>query len=571
MYDLSRFGRPVNDSSCGIHLWPNGYGMEPEKWLDRVVEMRMKWVTTLNTDPGFMRACAQRGLGVVCRPFYRANREWGDDGSAVENMLAAGLPPYIQIYNEPELLGTEWENEVPGSEDWARETWANRWLSAASYIASRGGYPGIQVLDLNWYRYILQRIKAENPGLIDKLWFCCHNYMSNHPIEYMQDEFGWLAPLWFDKVANEVLGHSLVTICGEGGWCIGDAADNRWPAITAETHRDNTVASFNVFRTGILPTGQLLPDWWVAVTPWLLVSVQVGGDASFEQNAWYSDWVSKQLTIDAVKAMPVFVRANNGQTPPQPEPIPTPEPTPVPEPTPAPTPSPAPVGIIIPNAPWNPARVLSLSGAVWRIVKLEMLNPCENHMMEVCFVEVRDEQGQPLDGVKVHFQAGPDFGVDVVSGEKGAGKIEFLTNYPVDLSVWVTSGSSDIAQHMENTHVFDNDNIPESYRICAATGEEGNAPKHLSYRVVLQKAGSVPQPVPEPQPPEEEPPMSLAEQFPEAFTAWVDAGGDPEEAFRFYLLGTGRLPVNNIEVAQAVSRVQAHVGELAAIVSRLPK
>jgi N-acetyl-anhydromuramyl-L-alanine amidase AmpD len=133
---------------------------------------------------------------------------------------------------------------------------------------------------------------------------------SADPID--DDWFAWLSPLAFDHIANEVLGHSLVTICGEGGWCVGDAADNRYPPITEQTHSDYTVQSFDVFRTGILPNGEKLPDWWFAVTPWLLVSVQVGGDSAFEQNAWYSDWHPDRAAIEAVKAMPVSARQRQG-------------------------------------------------------------------------------------------------------------------------------------------------------------------------------------------------------------------------------------------------------------------
>ncbi len=405
-YQLNDFKRPQSDNGKGIHTWLNMLtGNDLAFWLWRVTGLGCKWVTTLQTDLAFMQACANLGIQPCSRPFYRASREWAEDDSIVEHMLQAGLGPYVQIYNEPELA-CEWEGQGAGDETWRRRTWINRWIAAATYISNRGGYPGIQCLDPDWLRELLQEIKARGLlAILEKAWFCSHNYAGNHPPSYpydalnpgktiMDDWFCMLNPLKFEQVFLEEIGRYVPCIAGEGGWCIGNSDDNRYPKTDYAQHRDYHLAMFDMFRTGIMPNGEYLPDWWFAVTPWLLTNLQAGGgDMSFEENAWYSNTLSgtKTLTIEAVTAMPPFVRQFTGDTPdPQPE-------------------------------------------------------------------------------------------------------------------------------------------------------------------------------------PEEPTTMTLAEQYPDVFAAWVAAGGEAESSFRLYLQATGRLDVTTVDLARAVGQVQAHVGELAAIATRLPK
>lgn len=74
-----------------------------------------------------------------------------------------------------------------------------------------------------------------------------------------------------------------------------------------------------------------------------------------------------------------------------------------------------------------------------------------------------------------------------------------------------------------------------------------------------------------PDPTPVQPPLpTLASEYPEAYNAWTQAGGDPEEAFRFYLQGTGRIAVTAEDLAKAILRAQAHVGEIAEMGKRLP-
>ncbi len=105
----------------------------------------------------------------------------------------------------------------------------------------------------------------------------------------------------FADIFQQQIGFVPPMIAGEGGWKYKASDDNRYPAIDATIHRDYHVAVFNWFKTGKLSNGQSLPDYLLAFCPWLLF----GGDTS----AWVDSYEgSRQLTIDAVKAMSGFVR-----------------------------------------------------------------------------------------------------------------------------------------------------------------------------------------------------------------------------------------------------------------------
>ena len=91
-------------------------------------------------------------------------------------------------------------------------------------------------------------------------------------------------------------------IAGEGGWHPGEAQDERYPAITAEQHRDYHVETFQWFRTGKLSNGAALPDYLFAFCPWLLADPH-------DRAAWFeSSTGDRTQTIAAVRILPRFVR-----------------------------------------------------------------------------------------------------------------------------------------------------------------------------------------------------------------------------------------------------------------------
>lgn len=62
----------------------------------------------------------------------------------------------------------------------------------------------------------------------------------------------------------------------------------------------------------------------------------------------------------------------------------------------------------------------------------------------------------------------------------------------------------------------------------------------------------------------------LKDQFPAEHAAWVAAGGDPEEAFKFYAMAQGLIPVNQDFLEAMADNLASHAKELAIGISKLP-
>jgi len=64
--------------------------------------------------------------------------------------------------------------------------------------------------------------------------------------------------------------------------------------------------------------------------------------------------------------------------------------------------------------------------------------------------------------------------------------------------------------------------------------------------------------------------MSLKETYLASYNAWIQAGGDAEEAFRFYLQGTGQIPITKDDVLLMIERTRGHLQEMENAVESLP-
>lgn len=62
----------------------------------------------------------------------------------------------------------------------------------------------------------------------------------------------------------------------------------------------------------------------------------------------------------------------------------------------------------------------------------------------------------------------------------------------------------------------------------------------------------------------------LKDKFPGEFAAWIAAGGDEEEAFRFYLMGMGKIAATQDFLEAMADNLASHAKELAIGISRLP-
>ncbi|MFB0545836.1 MAG: hypothetical protein ACETWB_02905, partial [Anaerolineae bacterium] len=106
---LAEWPRPPHDNGTGIHFLPIGYY---DDWVvDRLIElmkeMRMRWCVVLYNDENMLRRAAIKfrdaGIMVVWRPNIRPAGGYLYIQRDLDILNEVGMPPYIQLYNEPEV------------------------------------------------------------------------------------------------------------------------------------------------------------------------------------------------------------------------------------------------------------------------------------------------------------------------------------------------------------------------------------------------------------------------------------------------------------------------------------
>jgi hypothetical protein len=299
---LQTWPRPAHDNGRCLHAvaYPAGDRYEVLEQIARLEQINARWVLVNYTDRAQLHLMAplfaQAGIKVIWRPFvrpYETYDHWADD---VQFLIASGQPPYIQVYNEPSL-GAEWDGQPVD-----QALYLDHVSAALHAVYAAGGLPGLQTINPDWTRAVLQRLKTES-DVFDRLFYVPHMYGGNHPPEYDADIYSVIGGFQAQaRVFQEEIGFVPPMIAGEGGWRPGEASDTRYPAITEEMHRDYHVAVFEWFRTGELSNGDPLPDYLFAWCPWLLSD-------PFDPAAWWdSASGDRTLTIDAVAALPDFER-----------------------------------------------------------------------------------------------------------------------------------------------------------------------------------------------------------------------------------------------------------------------
>jgi hypothetical protein len=288
------------------------------------------------------------GIMPVCRLICKINGAY-DFVAGVNALKAAGIPPYIQIFNEPGD-DREWKTGT-------RPNIANfggSWAANAALVFDQGGYPGLQVLGKDEFDAAINSLKGNNRiDVLRRAWFCLHNGGSNHPPDYpydpvnqdgtpvdaatfaqyewamtrdevnalrystsvvgtslnpphhgqtiMDDDTSVLRFLEYKKWMMDSFGFSLPIIGGEAGWAPEALEDKRYPKLTAAMHAAWHKEMFEWFRTGVLSNGEPLPDELFSVDDWIMADW--GADAW-----WYGVLGTLQETIDAVISIPPFVR-----------------------------------------------------------------------------------------------------------------------------------------------------------------------------------------------------------------------------------------------------------------------
>ncbi|MBU0493221.1 MAG: hypothetical protein KKA73_02875 [Chloroflexi bacterium] len=295
--------RPSGDNGRGMHFTIHPYYEEAEldRQIARLKYMNVKWCLVLYADENQLEKAATRfrdaGIYVVWRKSKRPYERIYGLKEDIHYLQSLGMPPYMQIYNEP-TLGAEWEKDkvdIP--------VYLENFALAARDVYNAGGYVGLQLVNekllVETLRYLKQR---GGEPIFHRMFFIPHPYALNHPPDYAQDVNGVLGFLPYARIFQEEIGFVPPMIAGEGGWKYHSDADGRYPQVDDQLHRDYYVELFNWFRTGTLSNGDPLPDYLLAFCPWLISD-------KLDDNAWYDSFAGdRTLTIEAVRVIPPFTR-----------------------------------------------------------------------------------------------------------------------------------------------------------------------------------------------------------------------------------------------------------------------
>lgn len=312
---LQDYARPANDNGLGIHFGQDLRQVSLDSYVPKMVDLKLKWCLVPHQDELQLQAAAgtiwAAGILPVSRWICKIDQTVLDFVRFTNVLKSLGIPPYVQIFNEPGD-SREWKT---GARDF--NLFVQRWIQHATAVVTAGGYPGLQVLDPNELQTVLRAIKTGGgAAVLDRMWFCPHPYGANHPPDYpydsrnqqdhpgatvMDDDITVLAFLEFAAVFQREVGFVPPFIAGEGGWQFGNVEDARYPKIDDSLHAQYHLALFQSFRTGKLPNGDPLPDYFFAFCPWIFYGP--------EADAWYS-WTTgtRQQTITTIRSIPNFVR-----------------------------------------------------------------------------------------------------------------------------------------------------------------------------------------------------------------------------------------------------------------------
>ena len=294
----------------GMHYHTDGQPDTPEgmTYHERYFQMMSNWgitsLTVRKATPYFYLLATKYGMLVVNRTYRRAYQPFSNDGNPVQTAHDAGHAAIIQINNEDELL-EEWDGQPV---NW--EVSAKLLIDASCQVYDQGGIVAWQMLDFKYFRYCVQ-VARDNDAMriFDRWMFVPHNYGINHPPDYVQDESAFLGFRFWADVINAELGFIPLMISGECGWGLGEDADNRYPKVSDDLRVQYEMSVYESFRTGILPDGQPLPDYYLAANIWILAATLDGGQLRWEDDAVLKgNGLRRDNFIQAMIMQPTFTR-----------------------------------------------------------------------------------------------------------------------------------------------------------------------------------------------------------------------------------------------------------------------
>ncbi len=325
---LKTFPRPANDNGRGLHFNIDLRDSTIAIVVPHLLAINCKWTMIYAQDEMQAKRAAKACWDAGIMPIVRIGKKVDEafDPIAYVNVLKQiGAPPYVQIYNEPGDI-REWK-VWPGNDRWIG-IYAPRWAQMAAIVFDAGGYPGLQILGKEEFDAVVASVQAINrTDIWQRAFFALHNYGANHPPAYpydprnqqdhpgatiLDDDVAVLNFLAYAKWMKDGIGFVLPIIGGEGGWEFGAEEDNRYPKVEQPYHANYHKEMFDWFRTGVLSNGEPLPDYLFSITPWI--------EGGWGADDWWGGVLGdKTETIQAVQAIPPFVRKfswDGGTTPP---------------------------------------------------------------------------------------------------------------------------------------------------------------------------------------------------------------------------------------------------------------
>lgn len=360
---LSRYPRPANDNSRGIHWSPTTQRLSPEVvdyFVAELLAMNIKWVKFLQddlptvTDPYLIERLTQNDIEPIMRVYKPFNEPYRHLASLVADARQRGVH-YFELYNEPNLAGPAggWREDEPINV----ERMVELWILAAQEVHAAGGRPSLPPLagggavdDMVFLRQFLDGVRARGQaGLLPGSWLPVHNYFLNHPLDYPADPVNVNDVLLTEAeiierdltpAQVEAINHARRIAKlprAEGGFWVGntiDADSNAFrkfeayahifydrfgyylPVISteggvivgaAEDPRYPPVREEDLARLTLAAYHAMLDDapaYFFAHTSWLLAN-SAGGheDERFEHAAWYKDREGTVLAVvEALKA-----------------------------------------------------------------------------------------------------------------------------------------------------------------------------------------------------------------------------------------------------------------------------
>jgi hypothetical protein len=567
--------------------WPCHAGYQ--KHLDTIAAMKCGGVKFLSDGNGkagggpdaglaFAVDVLARGMVPVVRYYCDADHRWSEGNQyATEAYVRAGCR-YIETINEPDL-DYEWSDDrLPP--DWAERSFAN-WIEHARHIIALGGIPLSPALASGFMqaRGDTAGQLTFNPFKMVKEagipYFACsiHNYALNHPIAYPSDPVNQSgAPLtqaeydrvggayawdsqsveqineWrradvnpgdgiyqddscfraceiFRDMLNEAGYPDVPIITTEGGPCLTDRQDRRYPRVTPVVMQDQIEDELAYMTRDPLYLGY---SWWLFGNP------AIGGSGGWSTNQWF--WPGGPFSesdghIPIVRWMRERPLSADG-VPPQPDPDPDPEPEP---PDPLPDPPLPPVendaeayGVSIVPA------VVAAGETYWRIVKVHHLTPEENNGQHNVFLDVIDRDGKRVQGAQIAWGwVGGESGMVTTIDKTG----QYGADIPIDSIRQIIKACVESELSSDRVRGLSSDHPDEGP--VTGWGYPGNTVSHHSFAVVWQLADA-PEPEPDPEPePEPEPGDVTESDIRNA--AWVETGipYNPDAAFPTYARAHG--------------------------------